>query len=283
VLYELNKLGADTGEPIEVTRTPEGRIRVTGTVANESRKREISAGLDTVTNRQLFDIRLASLRDLQMSIPTLHPTAPTATSVFNVAQAEAPAYTLLRKYFASKGWTDERVNMAVAQFSQDALGHSQRALQHAYALDRLGSAFTAEELEAAGQSSDRQWAEMAARHASDLEEELQELHRQLTQVEPASAQSLTAGSGSFQIIDTPANFARAAGELLRQTQILNRSIGRAFTSGSAGKEAQNADFLVADVLHSIPTQSTAEIARFATRLANSERAANSTGNRTEKR
>ncbi|MGB8481505.1 MAG: hypothetical protein WCE63_22090 [Acidobacteriaceae bacterium] len=282
VLYELNKLGADIGEPIEVIRTPEGRIRVTGTVEDASRKNEIDAGLVALPHHQLLDIRLALQRDLRVQIPALHPIVPMTTNVYNVAQSEAPAYTLLRQYFANKGWTDDRVNTAVAEFSQDALGHSQRALQHAYALDRLGSAFSAEELQAAGQTSERQWAEMAARHGLELERELQELHQQLTQVVPAIGQSVTVGSGSFQI-DTAANFARAATELLHQTQDLNRKVGRAFTSGSATDVTRNADFLVADAMHSIPLQDTAKIASFASRLANSENAAIDSASRTSKR
>jgi hypothetical protein len=166
------------------------------------------------------------------------------------------------------------VNAAAAQFSQDALGHSQRALQHAYALDRLGTAFTAEELQSAGQTAEEQWAEMATRHATALENELRELREQLAQIEPANGQSLIAGSVAVQI-DTTANFARAASELLRQTQNLNRGIGSAFTAGSAGKDAQNPDSLILSVMRSIPMQDATRVAAFATKLADSESAATS--------
>lgn len=273
VLYELNKLGADASEPIEVTRTPEERIRISGTVADEARKQQISAALATLSDHQLLDIRLASQRDLRASASTLRSTTRTITNVYSVAQTEAPADVLLQRYFAGKGWTDERVKSAVAQFSQDAIGHSQRALQHAYALDRLGAAFTADELQSAGTVSERQWAEMITRHAAALENELRQLREQLAQVEPASSQSSTAVRGSIQI-DSPANFARVAGELLRQTQSLNQNIGRAFTAGSAGREAQNAD-LILDAMRSIPVQDAARMAAFATHLANSESAATS--------
>lgn len=270
-LYELNKLGADTGEPIEVTRIPDGHVRISGTVADEMRNREITAGLEALPDHQSLDIRLASRRDRRVPTSALQSTAQPITNVYSVAQTEAPADALLQRYFAGKGWTSERVNAAAAQFSQDALGHSQRALQHAYALDRLGTAFTADELESVGQVSKQQWAEMATRHAAALENELRELREQLAQIEPANGQSLIAGGGSIQI-DTPANFARAAGELLRQTQQMNRSIGRAFTAGPTGKDAQNAD-LILDAIRSIPVQDAATMSAFATHLANSESAA----------
>jgi hypothetical protein len=272
VLYELNKLGADTGEPIEVTRTPDGYVRISGTVADEIRKQEINAALEALPDCQFLDIRLASQRDLRARTSGLQSATQPITNILSVAQTEAPADALLQRYFASRGWTGERANAAAAQFSQDALGHSQRALQQAYALDRLGTAFTADELESVGQVSKQQWAEMATRHAAALENELRELREQLAEIEPASSQSLIAGSGSVQI-DTPANFARAVSELLRQTQNLNRSIGRAFTAGPAGKDAQNADSLILSVMRSIPMQDAARMSAFATHLANSVNAA----------
>ena len=271
VLYELNKLGADTGEPIEVTRTPDGHVRISGTVADEIQKREINAGLEALPDHQFLDIRVASQRDREMPTSALQATAQPITNTLSVTQAEAPANALLQRYFAGKGWSGERVNAATVEFSQNALGHSQRALQHAYALDRLGTAFTADELQLAGQASERKWAEMATRHAAALENELRELREQLVQIEPANGQSLIAGGGSIQI-DTPANFARGASELLRQTQNLNRSIGRAFTAGPTGKDAQNAD-LILDAIRSIPVQDAATMSAFATQLANSESAA----------
>ncbi len=274
VLYQLNKLGADTGEPIEVIRTQDGRVRISGAVADEVRKREINAALEALPDRQFLDIRLASQHDLR--VPTSVPQSATQpiTNILSVGQTEAPADAVLQRYFAGRGWTGERVNAAAAQFSQDALGHSQRALQHAYALNRLGAAFTAEELGSVGEASGEQWAEMATRHATALENELRELREQLAQVEPAIGQSSIAGSDAVQI-DTPANFARAASELLRQTQNLNRSIGSAFTAGSAGKYAQDPDSLILSVMRSIPMQDATRVAAFATKLADSESAATS--------
>jgi DNA-directed RNA polymerase specialized sigma24 family protein len=272
VLYELNKLGADTGEPIEVSRTPEGRVRISGMVADEMRKQQIETGLKSLPDRQFLDIRLTSQRDLQVSPSTLRSPVQPITNVLSVAQAEAPADALLQRYFTSKGLTGDRARSAAAQFSQDALGYSQRALQHAYALDRLGTAFTADELQSAGPVSERQWAEMATRHAAALENELRELHEQLTQIEPSGSQSLPVGVGTIQV-DTPANFARAASDLLRQTQNLNRSIGIAFTAGSPAERTERADSLIANAIRSIPMQDTASMAAFSARLANSERAA----------
>ena len=41
VLYQLNRLHADTGEPIEVKRTEDGRIQVSGAIASDALKRRL--------------------------------------------------------------------------------------------------------------------------------------------------------------------------------------------------------------------------------------------------
>lgn len=64
------------------------------------------------------------------------------------------------------------MNAATTQFAQTALGHVQIALQHAYALDCLGSAFTTVELQSINLASKQQWAMMVGMHASALQNEL---------------------------------------------------------------------------------------------------------------
>jgi DNA-directed RNA polymerase specialized sigma24 family protein len=271
VLYELNELGADTGEPIEVTRTSDGHIRVSGTVSDEARKRAIKGGLEALADHQLLDLRLESQGNLRIPRADLQRATQLASKTYSVAQTEAPVDALLQKYFASQGWTGERTNSATAEFSQNVLRQSQRALQHAYALDRLGAQFTPGELQAAGQASDRLWAEMAKRHAAALESELRELRAELLLFEPAKAQALNAGKVSVSM-ESPADFALAAREILRETQSLNRYIGEAFTTSLAVKEQRNPEQMISDAISAIPTQDAGKIAAFATRLSSSESA-----------
>jgi hypothetical protein len=277
VLHKLNELSADTGEPIEVTRTPGGRILVSGSVAENTRKQEISSALQAMPDHELIDIRVASQHDLRISLPAFRKLRSPAASVYNIGQAEAPADTILRAYFGAKGWPNDRVNSSVAQFSQAALEHARQALQHAYALDRLGRAFSAEELRAISPASRRQWAEMLARHAAALESELHQLHDQLVPITPPAREF--AGVDSVRApIDTLASFASTAGELLQQIQTLNRNIGNCFASGSAGKAKQTPDSLVAEAANSIPLRKAAEVSRLASRLAQTDSAANGHNN-----
>ena len=266
ILHKLNDLGADTAEPIEVTRTSGGRILVSGTVAENARKQEISSALQTIPGHEFVDLHLASQHDLRMSLPAIKKMRSSATNVYNIRQAEAPVDTILRSYFGAKGWPSDRVSASVAQFSQDALEHARRALQHAYALDRLGRTFPAEELQAIGPASKRQWAEMLVRHSLALESELHQLHDLLAPVTPAGRAS-SDSEGEQIPIETPAAFASTVGALLQQTQTLNRNIGSAFASGATGKTKQSPASLVADVANSIPLRKAAEVSRLASRLA----------------
>ena len=58
--YALHTLNADTGVPIQVARTPAGRLQVTGTVANDNLRRQITERLHGLANAYFLDLKLAS-------------------------------------------------------------------------------------------------------------------------------------------------------------------------------------------------------------------------------
>ena len=271
VLYRLSELGADIGEPIQIKRTSNGHILVAGTVASDAVKSKIVAALNGVPNRQLLEIRMATQGSLRIPIPASRLVAP-ATSVYNVARAAPPADAVLRRYFADKGLTGKQIDSAIAQFSRDALDHAQRALQHAYALDRLGSSFSAEELRTMGPVAQQEWSEMVARHSTALRTQLDELQQQIAQVAPAVSPSpLTRPISS---INSPADFAGWARRLLVDTQKLNGEAGSAFSSGLTGSGARNGGTSLETVLQSIPLSRAEELAEFGARLANGKHEAN---------
>jgi len=276
VLYQLSKLGADVGEPIEVSRTSDGRIRVSGTVADQTRKNQIVSALESLPDHQLLEVRIASQSDLRIPVPAARATLSAGTSVYTVARTGAPADALLREYFAEKGLTADQVNTSVAKFSGDALEHAQLALENAYALDRLGASFTVNELRAMRPVSQEQWSAMVQVHASALDAELRELQRQLAPLVPGGG---TLATGEANQIDTPVSFAHQTRELLHQTQDLNRAVGKAFSAGTATKDNQNAGFLIIAAMHSIPFKSAEQVSTFASRLSSSKSMAERAGKR----
>jgi len=273
-LFQLSKLGADTDEPIDVTRTSDRHISVSGRVADDHRRQQISLALTSLPHPQLLRIRLVSQQDLQIQVPRLHSNSPATTNIYDFAQTDPPAAATLREYFASSGVAGGQIDSAVVQFSRDALRHTQRALQHAYALDRLGNTFTPAELTLVSKDSERQWADMVLRHASGLQTELRGISEQLIKIAPAGNHSDEADASNIRVND-PLAFSRVAGQLLRQIQILNHDTGILFAARPAGRTVPPSDALIVDAMHAIPLRRAIDMANFASRLADSPNTANS--------
>jgi len=262
VLYQLNRLGADTGEPIEVLRTDDAHIRVSGAIADDALKQRIVSQLQALPNHQLLEVKLVSPHGVQFHAGNAQ-IVPGGTSVYEINQAKSAADATLRKYFQTKGLSGEPLNSAAGQFSHDALERAQRSLQHAYALDRLGVALSAVELQSINPSSLEQWTEMVDKHALALEGQLRALHGQLDEV--LSEESQDAAGEPIQIND-PAQFKQATDHLLRRTQDLDRDVGGAFTSNASTDTQTGQDAQLTNIVHVIPLREAEEIARFAAKL-----------------
>jgi hypothetical protein len=262
VLYQLNRLGADTGEPIEVIRTEDAHIRVSGAIADDALKQKIVSQLQALPNHQLLDVKLVSPHGVQLHSATPQ-IVPGSTSVYEINQAKSAADATLRKYFQAKGLSGEPLNSAAGQFSHDALEHAQRSLQHAYALDRLGVALSAAELQSLKPASLQQWTEMVDKHALVLEDQLRALHGQLEEVLGEPPQD---ADGNPLKIENPAQLKLATDQLLRLTQDLERDVGGAFTSNASGDNHSSQDEQLTNIVRVIPLQEAEEIARFAAKL-----------------
>jgi DNA-directed RNA polymerase specialized sigma24 family protein len=272
VLYQLSSLGADTGVPIEVLRTPDGRVRVSGTVADEAIKHAIDMRLRGLAGHELLDLRLASSREIR--IPSSGANGVPAVDAYEVTQPGFAGAALIRSYYEAKGLGGQRLDEAVAQFSRDSLQHAQRALQNAYALDRLGSSLSAEELRAISLSAQKHWAEMVKSHATDLETELRTLHTELAEISYADAQHSGLNTNAMSI-DDPAQFAKTASLLLHQVRELNRQVGEFFTSSGKSTSQSNPVPSLQTMMDTIPLQQAAELAEFAGRMATSADGRNS--------
>jgi hypothetical protein len=262
VLYELNNLGSDTGEPIEAVRMPDGYIRVSGTVADSSLKRDIVSHLEALKDHQLLDLQLRSPSEIRIQAPKARQRSDD-THVYNLGQGKSEADAMLRRYFESKQISGVHLDSAIGQYSRDALQHAQRALQHTYALNRLSNALSVNEFRSISISSRQQWSDMVSGHATDLAIELRALHNQLAQIESPGKQVYEV-SVPFIPIEDPEQFDQATSQLLLQTQKLNTEIGSLFTSNPSSSEEPEA--LLATTMKAIPLHQAEEITRFAARL-----------------
>jgi DNA-directed RNA polymerase specialized sigma24 family protein len=264
VLYRLHALGADTGEPIEVVGTRDGRVRVSGTVADDMLRRKIVSSLETSNSRQLLDLRLTSLGDGRLGAHK-HQLAQ-IVETYDVTQSRFPAEAAVQNYLRGKGLSGAKLDSAAEQFSNEMLQHSQTALQDAYALDRLGNVLSTAPLQSIGVSSRQKWSEMVANHTTGLEEQLRLLRAQLSWI-AAKGNEPNGNDATSLKIEDPAGFERAASALLRQTQEMNEYVGIAFASGPANEtENPHPDALLAKVASAVPSRQANEVGQFALRL-----------------
>jgi DNA-directed RNA polymerase specialized sigma24 family protein len=266
VLYQLNRLGADTGEPLEVKRTDDGYIQVSGAIADDTLKQKIASQLRALPNHRFLDLKLFSPHELRIH-GTHAPQSP-ATRVYEIDQANSAADATLRKHFQAKGLSGEQLDSAVVTFSHDALEHAQRALQDAYALDRLGRALSASELRSVSLMSQQQWTEMLHQHASALKEQLSAIRAQLGNLSASPAALPDTDPGAVPI-ENPQQFSRAAGQLLQQVQDLNRRVSNVFASGTSGEDQTTQGDFVTAIVKAIPLQEAREIGSFARQLSSS--------------
>ena len=261
VLYQLFTLGADTAAPIEVVRTPQGRIRVSGSVPDDTLKQAIKSHLEALPDHQLLDLKLASPGDASAQASP-HRSHLESARVYELHRNVSAADETLRKYFTAKGLSGNALDAAVAQFSRDALQHAQRALQHAYDLDRLSNTLSAADRHAISETAQQQWTQMVEKHASDLATELRALRTQLNVISPASDEALAAAGA----IENPEQFSAASSQLLHQARNLNQQVGDYFASNAFAADQASRGTPPSTSLDTVPLRQAEEIASFATRL-----------------
>jgi DNA-directed RNA polymerase specialized sigma24 family protein len=262
-LYELNKLGADTSDPIEVVREEKGRIRISGSVRGDDRRRELLLRLASLQDHQLLDIQLLSPSAVKTT-PAAASSQPIPVNVYELNPTHPAVEPLLRRYFESHGVSGDKVDTDVMAFCREALEHGQRAVQHAYALDRLGSQIPAAQLSAISISGQRQWSEMVSQHATALTAQLRGLRDQLATISPGD----TGISEAAPIeIEDPIAFAHNAENLSRRVQELDHKTGESFAASSGSTPVETDRLLTLQTL--IPLNEASQVKNFANRLNNS--------------
>ncbi|MBS1830231.1 MAG: hypothetical protein JST93_33325 [Acidobacteria bacterium] len=131
VLYALHAAGADLGEPVTVTRTPQ-RIVVDGIVDTQARLRQLRTALEEIHAGELLEFRLTAAEEA----PLLPPTQPALTL------ARVSASPAIQPLLEQQG-----MRFPVAM-GQSAVRMATAALDHAWAIRRLDAALPAEDLDA---------------------------------------------------------------------------------------------------------------------------------------
>lgn len=266
-LYQLYELGADVGQPIEVAKTRGGRLRISGSVADLTLKQQIVTRLKKLEDSKLLDLQLnepanAGPRDTNQ-------VQSSNTFIYELGDAKPPIEPSLRAYLSSKNISEEKLKSTMEQYSRHVLLLSQRALQDAYALHRLGSVFSASDVGSLDLASRRHWTEMVDRHSTDLNSELDSLSEQLVPLDPEfhnssflQASPIENGDQFFQVTD----------ELLDRMQEVNQVLGILFTANATSTIQGTPHSLLDRGLSAMPLHQGVEIGRFASKLKASDKA-----------
>lgn len=145
----LHRLGADLGEPIEVTQQPD-RIEVRGLAETLGRKQELLGALQwlPLVRAEIRTVAEAAMETGQRRDDETSEKTTSGAPPVEVATGRFPLQAALRKYFAEKAQTvePEAVRRKVDEFANRAMDFSSGAMAQAWALRRLAERYTAAEL-----------------------------------------------------------------------------------------------------------------------------------------
>ncbi|HLA09493.1 MAG TPA: sigma-70 family RNA polymerase sigma factor [Pyrinomonadaceae bacterium] len=180
VLDLLNRIGADLGQEVIVTRIPGEVLRLEAVVDTEQRKGEILSALAPVTNNLAVQMQIETAAEAQERI-LKQPLAPTAgvitteTVTANTIAVQAE----VRRYVLSRGFPEYQVDTEVGRIANQVLMLSHRAMLHVWALKSLVGRFTLQDLETLDAETRAKWLRMVQLHAHDFQREAQGLRRDL--------------------------------------------------------------------------------------------------------
>jgi DNA-directed RNA polymerase specialized sigma24 family protein len=232
----LSQAGADLGEQISVTRTPEGALRVEGIVETDRRKEEILRALAPIKDNPA--VRVA-VRTVAEALRDQKSRAEPGPIVVQGAEPSAGALLVdaeLRRFFSARGLTGQRLEESISQFADQTLNRSLQVMRHAWALKRLAQRFSQEELRSLDAEARAKWLAMVRQHAQSLQRQTGLLKEHLLPIFPNAA---VAGDTAAEEIRDDAGLVHAIERLFEVCAANDRVTRRAFavTSEASGGAA----------------------------------------------
>ncbi len=240
VLDLLNRIGADLGEEVVVTRVPDSIMKLEAVVNDEQRRREILSALGPVADNPAVQIQIETVAEAQERIAKL-PVAPTTESITTetVAANTIAVHAEVRRYVLARGFPEHQVDTEGGRIANQILMRSHRAMLHVWALKSLAGRFPMEDLERLDPEARSRLLGMVRTHAHQFQREAQGLRREL-----ASIFNVSDGGGS-----------QARGESSSASQ-LAQTISLLISQASANHEIIQAAFTVSPGRQSLSAIST---------------------------
>jgi hypothetical protein len=230
VLKQLNQADAFYGEQISLSREPGGQLQIQGIVETESRKNEILQALSFVKRNPAVQIQVETVKEAAERQARQGPSPSGPIEVGNVevgTKSSVPAEPELRAFLSrQKGLSGEALDQEIRRYADRVMARTRQARRHALALKRIAERFSADDLRALDATARSQWRQMIVRHASGVQQELEDVLRDLQPLFP----SLSGGQGDAGLeISGDADLAPAAKRLFDLAYGLDKSVGSSFS------------------------------------------------------
>ncbi len=259
VLFELFQQNADIGQPIEVGPIAGGRVRAAGTLADARLLATIRERIAGLPNANRVDFQIYSDRDAASAAQR----GKVLPQELVGATTDAPAAAFVRDALLARGLKGEALQSAEQEFRTSALAHAQTALQHAYALDRLGTILRRNGESSLNSDARVKWAQMVERHSTAAVTELEVLRLQLDSV---SARIVEVPSVDANGIADATGFARTSWDLRAKAQSVNEEVVKLFAGSTADLSTVQARESIDRLRAALPLAEADRMRSFAARL-----------------
>ena len=228
VLGLLNLAGADMGEQVSVSRTPQGSLHVRAIVETEARKAELLRALAPVASNPAVRVEVVTASEAAKQSRQAQ-AAPEVVQEVEPSGNRVAADPELRRHFSGRSG-GEQLESEIIRFAVRESARSRRALQHAWALKRLAARFDARELDALDEGARLKLLSMIREHAEAVRREASSLEAELRPVfsPPAAA----GGMGGAPVEE--AGLAEAAEQLLSLCTEVDPAVRSAFAVSNGG-------------------------------------------------
>jgi len=187
VTFLLNRIKANLGEQVSMTRTTGGVIRVEALVETEGRKAEMLSALGPVLKNSAVSVDVRTVAEaVKQGRTETKPSEGTVQEIY-VPNTRIPAESQLRAYFSSRLVGNDAIEREIDRYAARVMNHSRQALLQASALKRLVERFSPEDVRALSPEARSKWLDMIHQHASACRREVGALRQQLGMIFGARA------------------------------------------------------------------------------------------------
>ncbi len=231
----LNAAKADLSEQISVVRIPNGVLQIKGIVETAERKAELLRALAPLAANPAIEIKIQTVAEAvaeREKQNRKNGKSSTANETI-IEQKDADSERLaadddLRRFFNARGTPSENLDREIERFAQNAFAASRRVAQHAGALRRTVSRFTAAEVEKLSPEARAAYLALIKKHARNLQSETNALRRTIAPVFGES--SATSGAGETIAANDVAAVQQTAARLVALANESDRNIRAAFSA-----------------------------------------------------